>query len=344
MSDICCLLLSPFLYLLSGSQVIPWRGVTRRVGLGLVQSHSGGNESHFSTLLSASCIAFGRVMATRVSIFGTWNSIETAGKATHFYIVYNHPLSPFPQILRLSRQKMTSITADVLAIVRWFYTRPLLLRWDAPGWMMAHADRAEDWVAPAPFNAWMRFMRELEEEQGRLNPPPVALTAHPNSRSRRSYSTSSGFSSRAVSLDAGAILAFDLDIPSMILRVESPPAPPETAAIPQETVMSKSCDLAQRQRQMQAGGGKPDPRIKVIHELYVGGSLKPQLTALNRKVDGIRAHKDGDWDDAVQNKINYGSMPWRKDRGASAAQGHGGGGTQAEMCGERHGKGRHGDG
>ncbi|KAJ7775832.1 hypothetical protein B0H14DRAFT_2631802 [Mycena olivaceomarginata] len=63
-------------------------------------------------------------------------------------------------------------------------------------------DRAEDWVAPVLFNAWMRLMRELEEDH--------------------------------------AILAFDLDVPSMILHVDSPPAPPETATIPQETVMSKS--------------------------------------------------------------------------------------------------------
>jgi hypothetical protein len=28
-------------------------------------------------------------------------------------------------------------------------------------------DRADDWVAPAPFITWMRFMREVEEEQGR---------------------------------------------------------------------------------------------------------------------------------------------------------------------------------
>ncbi|KAJ7807193.1 hypothetical protein B0H14DRAFT_2609910 [Mycena olivaceomarginata] len=28
-------------------------------------------------------------------------------------------------------------------------------------------DRADDWVAPAPFNTWMRLMRELEEERGR---------------------------------------------------------------------------------------------------------------------------------------------------------------------------------
>jgi hypothetical protein len=40
----------------------------------------------------------------------------------------------------------------------------------------------------------------------------------------------------------------------------------------------------------------------------------------------------------------YGSMPWRKHRRVSAAQGHGGGGMQAEMCGGWHGKGRHGDG
>jgi hypothetical protein len=38
------------------------------------------------------------------------------------------------------------------------------------------------------------------------------------------------------------------------------------------------------------------------------------------------------------------SMPWRKRRGAGAAQGHGAAGTQAEMCGGRRGKGRHGDG
>jgi hypothetical protein len=37
-------------------------------------------------------------------------------------------------------------------------------------------------------------------------------------------------------------------------------------------------------------------------------------------------------------------MPWRKHGGASAKQGHGGEGTQAEMCGGWRGKGRHGDG
>jgi hypothetical protein len=140
-------------------------------------------------------------------------------------------------------------------------------------------DRAEDWVAPAPFNTWMRLMQELEAERGRkvnrseagsirsytpgssvaASPPrsrTMSLTGrsdrlscsprsrsssvHPNSRC--SYGTGSGFSSRAAS--PSTILAFDLDIPSMIqpLHVESPPAPPETTAIPQGTVTSKSCE------------------------------------------------------------------------------------------------------
>ncbi|KAJ7883220.1 hypothetical protein B0H14DRAFT_2565012 [Mycena olivaceomarginata] len=178
-------------------------------------------------------------------------------------------------------------------------------------------DRTEDWVAPAPFNAWMRLMRELEEERGRkvdrseagsirsytpgssvAASPPRSHTmllaghsdrllrsprsrpssAHPNSR--RSYSTGSGFSSRAASPDADAILAFDLDIPSMILHVESPSAPPETTAIPQETVMSKSS------RRRGKGKGKPVeedliPALKVTRELYVDRVIPVTIPNLN---------------------------------------------------------------
>ncbi|KAJ7309444.1 hypothetical protein DFH08DRAFT_823387 [Mycena albidolilacea] len=47
---------------------------------------------------------------------------------------------------------------------------------------------------------------------------------------------------------------------------------------------------------------------------------------------------------APDSHLPYGSMPWRKHRGVSAAQGHGGEGTQAEMCRGWRGKGRHGDG
>ncbi|KAJ7337368.1 hypothetical protein DFH08DRAFT_252732 [Mycena albidolilacea] len=166
-------------------------------------------------------------------------------------------------------------------------------------------DRAEDWVAPAPFNTWMRLMQELEEERGRkvnrseagsirsytpgfsvVASPPRSRTmslagrsdrlscspcsrsssVHPNSR--RSYSTCSGFSSRAAS--PSAILAFDLNIPSMIqpLHVESPPTLPETTATTPEGVTLKSS------RRRGKGKGKPveedpDPRIKVTRELYV---------------------------------------------------------------------------
>ncbi|KAJ7692952.1 hypothetical protein B0H14DRAFT_2199871, partial [Mycena olivaceomarginata] len=190
-------------------------------------------------------------------------------------------------------------------------------------------DRADDWVAPAPFNAWMRLMRELEVERGRKDnrfeagsirsytpgssvaaSPPRSRTmslagsdrlshsprsrsssAYPNSRrsysagsgfpsraaspsavlphpnSRHSYGAGSGFSSRAAS--PSATLDLDLDIPPMIQppHIKLPPAPPETMAIPQETITSISCDKGK-------GKGKPveedpDPRIKVTRELYV---------------------------------------------------------------------------
>ncbi|KAJ7857968.1 hypothetical protein B0H14DRAFT_2578135 [Mycena olivaceomarginata] len=122
-------------------------------------------------------------------------------------------------------------------------------------------DRADDWVAPALFNTWMRLMRELEEERGcKINRFDVAaspsrsrtISAHPNSCP--SYSPGSGFSSRATS--PSAIIAFDLDIPSMIqpLHVESPPAPPETTAIPQETVTLMLYFPARRRSK---GKGKP---------------------------------------------------------------------------------------
>ncbi|KAJ7829922.1 hypothetical protein B0H14DRAFT_3143733 [Mycena olivaceomarginata] len=172
-------------------------------------------------------------------------------------------------------------------------------------------DRAEDWVAPAPFNKWMRLMQELEAERGRkvnrseagsirsytpgssvaaspprsrtmslagrsdrlsCSPRSRSSSVHPNSRC--SYGTGSGFSSRAAS--PSTILAFDLDIPSMIqpLHVESPP---ETTAIPQGTVTSKSS------RRRGKGKGKqveedPDPRIKVTRELYVNRII-PVTTA-----------------------------------------------------------------
>ncbi|KAJ7301917.1 hypothetical protein DFH08DRAFT_827122 [Mycena albidolilacea] len=116
-------------------------------------------------------------------------------------------------------------------------------------------DRAEDWVAPAPFNAWMWLMWELEEERGcKVDRSELAqrqaqsvvtllvrllLSALLTLAPCCCYSTGSGFSSRAASLDADAIHSFDLDIPPMILHVESPPATPETAAILQETAMSK---------------------------------------------------------------------------------------------------------
>ncbi|KAJ7872495.1 hypothetical protein B0H14DRAFT_3131545 [Mycena olivaceomarginata] len=175
-------------------------------------------------------------------------------------------------------------------------------------------DRAEEWVAPAPFNTWMRLMQELEAERGRkvnrseagsirsytpgssvaaspprsrtmslagrsdrlsCSPRSWSSSVHPNSRC--SYGTGSGFSSRAAS--PSTILAFDLDIPSMIqpLHVESPPAPPETTAIPQGTVASKSS------RRRGKGKGKqveedPDPRIKVTRELYVNRII-PVTTA-----------------------------------------------------------------
>ncbi|KAJ7798700.1 hypothetical protein B0H14DRAFT_3156797 [Mycena olivaceomarginata] len=167
-------------------------------------------------------------------------------------------------------------------------------------------DRAEDWVAPAPFNTWMRLMQELEAERGRkvnrseagsirsytlVHPSLPALLALAPCRWRAAltacrahrahgparYGTGSGFSSRAAS--PSTILAFDLDIPSMIqpLHVESPPAPPETTAIPQGTVTSKSS------RRRGKGKGKqveedPDPRIKVTRELYVNRII-PVTTA-----------------------------------------------------------------
>ncbi|KAJ7697773.1 hypothetical protein B0H14DRAFT_3655259 [Mycena olivaceomarginata] len=175
-------------------------------------------------------------------------------------------------------------------------------------------DRAEDWVAPAPFNTWMRLMQELEAERGRkvnrseagsirsytpgssvaaspprsrtmslagrsdrlsCSPRSRSSSVHPNSRC--SYGTGSGFSSRAAS--PSTILAFDVDIPSMIqpLHVESPPAPPETTAIPQGTVTSKSSRRRGKGKGQQVEED-PDPRIKVIRELYVNRII-PVTTA-----------------------------------------------------------------
>ncbi|KAJ7817700.1 hypothetical protein B0H14DRAFT_3877419 [Mycena olivaceomarginata] len=162
-------------------------------------------------------------------------------------------------------------------------------------------DRAEDWVAPAPFNTWMRLMQELEAERGRkvnrseagsirsytpgssvaaspprsrtmslagrsdrlsCSPRSRSSSVHPNSRC--SYGTGSGFSSRAAS--PSTILAFDLDIPSMIqpLHVESPPA----LVSPRRRGKGKGKQVEE----------DPDPRINVTRELYVNRII-PVTTA-----------------------------------------------------------------
>jgi hypothetical protein len=72
------------------------------------------------------------------------------------------------------------------------------------------------------------------------SPRSRSSSAHPNSC--RSYSAGSGFSSRAASPSATPDL--DLDIPAMIqpLHVKLPSAPPETTAIPRETITSTNCE------------------------------------------------------------------------------------------------------
>ncbi|KAJ7793170.1 hypothetical protein B0H14DRAFT_3498353, partial [Mycena olivaceomarginata] len=179
---------------------------------------------------------------------------------------------------------------------------------------------------PAPFNTWMRATQELEAERGRKvnrfetgsirsytpagfsdrlsrSPCSRSSSAHPNSHrsystgsgfpsraaspsavlphpnSRPSYSTGSGFSSRAAS--PSATFAFDLDIPSVIqpLHVKLPLVPPEATTIPQETITS----ISSRRRGKGKGKGKPveedpDPRIKVTRELYID-RLIPVTTA-----------------------------------------------------------------